>query len=301
MLNPPLSLLPDDLLNYIVDHVAELRDPFSFPFSNSNLHNLSVTDRAFTRACQDYIFKDLRLGYGSRSKDLLSKRLAKIRNILKDKPSFANRVRKVHLIFIHEQNKWLFNEPNFITIFQLLAKSLMPPHNLQLSGHSSSSKIEDPIFFVGWLMESFFSQSLTILNLTECRNIPLALFLVCPKLREVYLQNVDVLEAREDEYPDTQFSDRELPALEHLNYRNSESLVKRMTTPSPNFSKAVVDWSKLRVLMLYSQDKEGMMSLQPILDAACSTLEELCLTCDNILRVTWGWGNAGKMWSFLSI
>ena len=293
MLNPPLSLLSDDLLNYIVDHVAELQVPFSL---NSDLHNLSTTDRAFTRACQAYIFKDLRLGYNSGTKGTLSMRLAKIRNILNDEPSFANRVRTV-LISIHEQNKWLFIEPNFITIFQLLAKSLMPPHELQLSGHSYFSIIEDPILFVGWLKQSFFSQTLTVLNLTKCMNVPLTLFLVCPKLREVYLQYVDVLESRADEYPDTQCSDRELPALEHLNYRNSESLVKQMINPLPDFSKAVVDWSKLRVLVIYPQNKEGMMCLQPILDTACNTLEELYLTYDNIARPSiWG-----KMWSFLSI
>ena len=43
---------------------------------------------------------------------------------------------------------------------------------------------------------------------------------------------------------------------------------------------AVVDWSKLRVLELYPQDEEGVMCLQPILDAVCNTLEELYLTYD---------------------
>ena len=287
MLKPPLSLLPDDLLNYIVDHVAKL------PFSNSNLYNLSVTDRAFTRFCQAYIFKDLYLGYGWGTNNSISNKLAKIKYILNDEPSFANRVRTVHLTVEDEQNKWLFNDPDFITIIQLLAKSLMPPHELHLTGHWYSFIIEDPIFVVGWLMKSFFSQTLTVLNLSDCRNVPLTLFLVCPNLIEVYLDDVEVFESRDDEYPDTQCSGRDLPALECLIYRHSESVVKQMITPPPKFSMAVVDWSKLRVLVLSPQDKEGMVCLQPILDAACNTLEELYLTNRRVI--------GGKIWSFSSI
>ena len=290
MLNPPLSLLSDDLLNYIVDHVAEL------PFSDSNLYNLSVTDRAFTRFCQAYIFKDLYLGYGSGTNNSITKKLAKIRNILDDEPSFANRVRTVHLTVIRQRNKWLFDDPTFITIIQLLAKSLMPPHKLHLRGRWNSFVIEDPILVVERLMQSFFSQTLTILYLTECENVPLTLFLVCPHLREVYLYYVEVFDSRDDGYPDTQCSGRELPALEHLNYRRSASLVKQLITPPPEFSMAVVIWSKLRVLKLCPQEKEEMVCLQPILDAAFNTLEELCLT--NLPTI---WGVAGKIWSFLSI
>ena len=279
MLNPPLSLLSDDLLLYIVDHVAKL------PFSDDDLYNLSITDRAFTRFCQIYIFKDLYLGYGSGTNTSLSKKLAKIRNILNDEPSIANGVRSVHITAIRKRNRWLFNDPNFITVFQLLAKSLMPPHKLHLSGLSYSFIFEDPICAVERLMKSFFSQTLTVLYLTHCKNVPLTLILVCPNLKEVYLDNVEVFDSRVDEYPDTQCSGGEPPSLELLNYCNSESLVKQMITPPLKFPMAVVDWSKLRVLKLCPQEKEGMVCLQPILDAACNTLEELYLTN---LRVTWG-------------
>ena len=289
MLNPPLPLLSDYLINCIVDHVAKLS------FSSPNLCNLSITDRAFTSFCQAYIFKDLYLGYKSGSKNSISRKLEKMGNILTEKPSFANRVRTIHLTVIHQRNKWIFNDPTFITIIQLLAKSLMPPSKLHLKGQSRSFIIEDPTFVVGRLMQSFFSQTLTVLDLDDCKNVPLTLFLVCPNLREVLLDEVEVLK-RNDEYPDTQCSGRELPALERLNYRGSESLVKQMITPPPKFPMGVIDWSKLRVLRLCPQEKEEMTCLQPILDAACNTLEELYLTN---MRVTGG--NDGKIWSFLSI
>ena len=113
-------------------------------------------------------------------------------------------------------------------------------------------------------------------------------------LREVHLNNMEVLESRDDEYPNTQCSNRELPAHKCLIYRYSESLVKQIITSSPKFSMVVVDWSKLCVLKLCPQEKEGMVCLQPILDAVCNTLEELYLT-------NRGRGIGGKMWSFLSI
>ena len=293
MLNPPLSLLSDELLCYVVDNVAKL------PSSHINLYNLSITDRAFTRFCQAHIFKDLYLGYGYFN-DIISRKLVKIKNILNDKPSFANRVRTVHINTMGKQNVWLLNDHTFIDIIQLLAKSLMPPHKLHLSGFAYS-KIEDHVLVVGILTQSFFSRTLTVLDLTYCENVPLTLFLVCPNLREVCLGDVAVSESRYDEYPDSQCFGRELPALERLKYRNSETLIEKMITPPPKFSMAVVDWSKLRVLELYPQEKEGMMCLQPILDAACNTLEELHLTYGPNLRATLGWNFAGKMWSFLSI
>ena len=273
MLNPPLSLLSDDLLNLIVDHVAASD---RYYYSTSDIYNLSITDRAFTRFCQAYIFKELSLGFVSGTNHSISNKLAKIGNILNNEPSFANRVRAINLTVADKQNKWLFNDPTFITIIQLVAKSLTPPHKLYLTGHWDPFIIEDPIVFVvGWLKH--FSQSLTVLNLCGCKNVPLTLFLVCPNLRKVHLDHVEVYESRDDEYPDTQCFGRELPALENLYYRNSESLVKQMVTPPPKFSIAVVIWSKLRVLKLCPQDKEGLVCLQRILEAACNTLEELYL------------------------
>ena len=217
MLNPPLSLLSDYLLSYIVDHVAEL------PSSELDLYNLSITDRAFTRSCQAYIFKDLRFKLDNRGghRENIS-RLIKMRNILNDEPSLANRVRTIRFTVEVKRYdlKWLFNDPNFITIIQHLTKSLMPPHKLHLTGYYYVFTIEDPIFVVGWLMKSFFSQTLTVLNLLSCRNVPLTLFLVCPNLREVSMNNVKVFEPGHDGYPASQRSGRELPALEYMAYRH---------------------------------------------------------------------------------
>lgn len=238
MLNPPLSLLSDDLLAYIVEHVAR------FPFQHKHLYNLSLVDRAFTQFCQQYIFRTLKLGTSSGTKSRIAKKLENLNSVLKGKPSFANRVRTVQLAISHNQNAWLFSDHTLINILLLLAKSPMPPHELHFGGHSSFGGprfiIENPILVVGQLMQSFFSQTLTTLHLTNCKNVPLLLFLICPRLREVLLDHVGVTKKRYDKYPDKQCSGRELPALEVLNYRDSQSLVKQMITPPPRFHAPLV-------------------------------------------------------------
>ncbi|KAF8959432.1 hypothetical protein BDZ97DRAFT_1394214 [Flammula alnicola] len=271
MLNPPLSLLSDDLIAYIVEHVEK--------FPDEDLYNLSLADRAFTRFCQTYIFRTLQLGQSWGTKSRISKSLEKKRKILNFKPSFANRVRVVEFAISHKRNAWLFNDPTLIGILQLLAKSPVPPHELRIGGVAYCPfTLEDPILVVGRLIQSFFSQTLTILHLAQCQNVPFPLFLTCPRLREVHLDKVAVAEESYDQYPETQCCGRELPALELLNYRESQSLVRQMITPPPRFHTPVVLWSKLRVLTLSPHEKEEMTCLQPILDMACSTLEELYLT-----------------------
>ena len=98
MLNPPLSLLSDDLLAYIVEHISNL------PFRDEQLRNLSITDRAFTQVCQTYIFRSLKLGVYLGTKSKISKTLAKMKKILNDKPSFANCVRVIQIDVLHERN-----------------------------------------------------------------------------------------------------------------------------------------------------------------------------------------------------
>ena len=271
MLNPPLSLLSDDLLASIVEQLA------MFPFLDGDLQNLSLADRAFTESCQKYIFRQLRLGTRK-----ISKQLTRVNFFLDDKPSFANRVRAIELFpESREESALLFNDPNFTGILQLLARSPMPPHDLHFNGSLMfpETVVKDPLLVMRQLTESFFSQTLTILRLTEIANIPLPLFLICPRLREVILDNVGATDKSYHNYPNNLCSDREAPLLEVLQYRHSHTLVEQMISPPPRFNThSVILWSNLRVLILAPDDKEGMDCLQPILDAACNTLEELYLT-----------------------
>ena len=277
MLNPPLSLLSDDLLVSIVEHVAELSS------KDEDLYHLSLADRAFTLSCQKYIFRNLKFS----SKRKISKNIIKTKKILDKNPSLANQVRMVELL-ISRRTSWVFNDHAFIGVLQLLSKSLMPPHELHFGGHIFYLfTIKDPIIVVRQLAQSFFSQTLTILRLTNWANVPLPLLLICPRLREVFLDQVGASEKSYDKYPDDQCSGRETPLLQVLNCRNSHSLVEQMVTPPPRFNTPVVLWSKLCVLTLDFRDEEGMACLQLILDATCNTLEELYLTSINMGECRW--------------
>ena len=272
MLNPPLSLLSDDLLAFIIEGIANL------PFADENLQNLSLTDRAFTQSCQKYIFRELRLWDSSN----ISKRLKKLKKILDDKPSFANQVRLVDLTISRNEGAWLFENGTFISILELLANSPVPPHELYLSGYSAIPLIfEDPMLFARQLTQSFFSETLTILRLKSA-SVPLPLFLTCPKLRYLDLDRIKATEKSYDKYPDNQCSGREAPQLEVLDYRNSHSIVEQLITPPSRFNTPVILWSKLRVLKLTPDERDDVACLQPILDAACFTLEELHLTNINM-------------------
>ena len=141
MLNPPLSLLSDDLLVSIVEQLAKL------PFSDDDLNNLSLTDRAFTQSCQKYTFQKLVLGNGRN----VSRQLKKVNKFLNNKPSFANRVRMVQLHISRQENASLFKNANFTSILQLFAKSPMPPHEFHLSGLLSAfAIIQDPMHTTAW-------------------------------------------------------------------------------------------------------------------------------------------------------
>ncbi|KIM47373.1 hypothetical protein M413DRAFT_416068 [Hebeloma cylindrosporum] len=267
MLNPPLSLLSDDLLVYLVENVADL------PFEKENLNNLSLADRAFTQSCQKYIFRELKLS----NTDELYQRLKNLKEVLDHKPQLATHVRMVQLA---NETAWLFNDPTFTnTVLPLLTNSPTPPHILLLGRFMGNSPmIVDPLLVVRWFTQSFFSQTLTVLHLSECQNIPLPLFLICPRLKEVILDKVGATEKSYDKYPDDLCSGRGSSSPEVLKYRNSQSLVKQIINPLPRFKIPVVLWSNLRILTLAPHDKEALPCLQPILDAACKTLEELYLT-----------------------
>ena len=268
MLMPPLSVLSDDLLGYIVEHVAELSN------DDKQLQYLSLADRAFTYHCQKYLFRTLRL---QGSNNMIIDKLKKIGKILTDNRQLADKVRVVRLS-LNPRNMWLLNS-ELINIFQLFVKSPRPPHELGLDGiQSFAVKIEDPILLVKRLTRSFFSQTLTSLSLSECRNVPVSIFLICPQLRIVKLDHVAATKQSYDHYPKELCFGRESPALENFNYRDSHSLIKEMITPPPRFRAPVVLWSSLRVLTLSPHEKKEMVYLQPILNTACNTLEELFLT-----------------------
>lgn len=270
MLTPPLSHLSAELLFGIVTKVAQL------PFGIGHLRNLSLADRAFTQHCQFYIFRVLSL-VGTRIK--ISHQLERLRTLLDDKPSIAQRVRTVHIHFSEDKNAWLLEDATFNTVLHWLSVTPNPPHKLHLRGPLSYPvEIELPILFMECLERSFFSQTLVILHLQHCRRIPLSIFHFCHRLKHVLL---DAIESTAEDYNgrlNTQVSIRETPALEYLDFRDAHTTVKYMLQPPLGFQGPIADLSQLHTLTLSPHEEAEMKYLQPILSAATATLEELYLT-----------------------
>ena len=266
MLNPPLSLLSFDLLEYIVEFVAP---------SKRDLRNLSLADRAFTQLCQNHIFGTLGLGYCSDTKKQFKKELGKIKRILAKKPSIYRRIRIIQLSISHRFNAWLLKDKSLTKILLRLPKCRIRPSILHLEFPLA---MEDPILVVDRLRQTFFSETLTTLHLIACQEMPLAIFLTCHSLKEVVLKDVTALDDGYDDFPARQCSDYTSPALERFQYRASHTLVEQMIAPPPIFPVPVVLWSSLRVLELSPFERHEMACLQAIVSAASDTLEELYLT-----------------------
>ena len=157
MLNPPLSRLPNELLDSIVEHLAA-----DSRFDNDKvLYNLSLADRAFTQSCQKYIFRDFKVITSIFKQDTKEIMIKRAKKILDDRPSIrvANQVRTVQLTVSDYEWEGLFNDSTFISILQLLAKSPVPPHELHFRHTMFVSFIEDPILAVRQLAQSFFFEN----------------------------------------------------------------------------------------------------------------------------------------------
>ena len=271
MLSPPLSLLSNELLSLIVEHLAALS------YSLKAIRDLSLADRAFTPICQNIIFRTLQIGHDDVTKTRILYQLKMFQTILNQKPSAANQVRSIRLLLLLKQNEWVLNDPTFIRILDLIAKSPSTPEKLEFGGGTSwITSIENPILLVGFLDKSFFSQSLRSLHLSGCKNLPLPILLICPRLQVVILEQVAVTDDSYDGYQDNQCA-REWPSLQVFCYRYSHSFVEQMITPPPRFLAPVALWSQLRILKLCPYVEEDLACLQPILDASRNSLEELNL------------------------
>ena len=53
----------------------------------------------------------------------------------------------------------LFKDPDFTSFLELFAKSPMPPHVLHFNGSLGTAIVENPMFVMRQLTESFFSQT----------------------------------------------------------------------------------------------------------------------------------------------
>ncbi|KAF4611854.1 hypothetical protein D9613_004348 [Agrocybe pediades] len=271
MLNPPLSILPYDVLVYIVDHVAAL-------CFHEDLRALCLTDRVFTYACQKWIFKTLRLFNSEFEKATMDEQLQTKGRILAKAPELSRWIRNISLSDINDQLTWLLLEPRFISIMQMFALSPAPPNELVLEYFLYHPVVfRDVRFFIRRLSQSFLPRTLTTLRLRQCRDVPLTIITMLPRLKSLYL---DDSEAREKDYPaygSELLESKHIPAIEVLQSRRSHTMLALMTVPFNDLGEYVVKWDKLRILHLSPQERESMQHLPRILSLSRGSLEELYL------------------------
>ncbi|KAF9561637.1 hypothetical protein CPC08DRAFT_735499 [Agrocybe pediades] len=271
MLNPPLSILPYEILLYIVDCLAALSS------ADRDLRALSLADRAFTSACQKWIFKTFRLFGGGKA--TVDDQLQTKGKILAQVPLLSHWIRKIQLQDINNRLSWLLSEPRFVSILQMLALSPAPPNELILEGALYKPVVfSDIYFFTTRLSQSFFPGTLTTLRLWECRDVPLTIITMLPRLKILYLDTIEAGKEDCSEYGVSELLEsKHIPAIEVFESRRSHTMLASMIAPSPNNGEYIVQWDRLRILRLPPQDRESMQYLPRILSFSCGSLEELYL------------------------
>lgn len=131
MLNSPLSLLSDELLERIVDEVAGDDDFLEVRW----LKRLSIVHRAFTTLRQSRLSGELRL-YGSKSD--MTTTLKRAHETLNLKHLPISFVRRIRLDVNRQRNiSWLFQDKHFISLVRTLSKVPHPPLHIQIYGYNS--------------------------------------------------------------------------------------------------------------------------------------------------------------------
>ncbi|KAJ3516655.1 hypothetical protein NLJ89_g995 [Agrocybe chaxingu] len=273
MSSKPFSLLSQEVIDRIVDCLAEL------PLWWENLSTLALVNRVFTPRCQVHLFKELKLEDEFETNKKFKAKIAKKWKILDSNHSLAENVRVLDISIGEEHNTKIFSDATFLKILNLLKGSPFPPDTLRLEQPGNSLQPEK---MLPALVKASLHQTLTTIFLKttiydeDCSNIPLSIFPVCSKLKNITLQDVQIPKEPE-ELAIPAGVDPSPPKIQRLDYRSSDRLVKYFLEPPPSL-EPLVDLSNLRILKACPHEKEDMACVQPILDIASETLEELYLT-----------------------
>ncbi|KAH6910455.1 hypothetical protein BKA70DRAFT_1270400, partial [Coprinopsis sp. MPI-PUGE-AT-0042] len=271
MLNPPLSLLSVELLDSIVDHIAQDLWP------EGDLKSLALADRCFTPLCQKHIFKEFVCASRHDGGDW-KQQLRSFHYALTTNPSVSSWVKAITLV-IHARIKgrtWVFHEAAFTSILAQLGSTDSPPTALGV--HTSSDEklpFREPDLVLKVVSESL-APGLVKLSLSFCDGVPMELFLLLPKLKEL---NLDHIFPRLDPLCHTDaLPQRSSPALDTFSFRYSHEMLEQLLAPITEQDQSVIDFSTLRILEFAPSDEEAFPSILKILERAQKSLEELIPT-----------------------
>jgi hypothetical protein len=272
MLIPPLSEVPFELLSKIIDELG---------YRSDDIDTLSVVDRAFTPLCQQRLFHTLKL---SGSREDAQERLLELEELLEATPSLVAHFRCIDLDldgprFKSSDPTWIFNNPAFIAVIKALGCSPSPPDTLKINHDCShSSLFNNQTLAMERLLQSFFSSSLTTLDVGGCLNLPPSIFLISPNLAHLRLDATYL--AKGYKLSESPCYGRDPPQLDTFSFGLSPRAVKRLLKPIQTGKGHLVGWSKLRALRVSSEDWQSMPLVQRLLDSTSKTIEVIDFTLD---------------------
>ncbi|KAH6891689.1 hypothetical protein BKA70DRAFT_1325881 [Coprinopsis sp. MPI-PUGE-AT-0042] len=267
MLTPPLSILPSDLIDEIVNWVAVLG-------SSEGICTLLQVDREFGPRCRVHIFRALRVRVGRFG------RVPALRRLVEKNPHIVPYVQEVQLVFqnqdSNQMNLWPPTpNPDLAHLTHSLASSPNPPSSLEIRAYANMKlRVNSPGCLTQWLTTSFFSSTLLNLSLSNITNFPLRAIQVCRALRSLKVRSVNITISKKEMKP--RMNGGSIPELEVLEFEKSQDCVEKLAErrrSGPRYAS----FKRLKVIKARIEDNVQIPLLETILNQAQRSLEELHL------------------------
>ncbi|KAJ3506133.1 hypothetical protein NLJ89_g7037 [Agrocybe chaxingu] len=263
MLNPPLSLLSVQLLDSIVDYTAKLSAWWK------QVASLALADRAFTARCRTHLFKELIILDSRQTDEEWDATIERKWRVLDDKPPLSRHILYIEIGICIPDRAQVLVDDRFRKISKILNDFPNSGRHLRFGMVAGQRDLPDPRGFIESI--SLLAPTLTKIQLVGWANLPVEVFLGCPNLKVITLQ--DVVPAKDAVVTPGNYSSP--PKIERLEYNVSHMFIEALLRPPNLTTGPTFDWTSLRVLKVSPHEHNDMVHVQPILNATSETLEKL--------------------------
>ncbi|KDR74710.1 hypothetical protein GALMADRAFT_560883 [Galerina marginata CBS 339.88] len=183
----PFSHLSQELIDEIID---ALIDPQETERKISQFCACALVCHAFRHRAQKHVFYSM-MPVHSRGNATCRKRVDDFHRILQENPRIASYVRRLDLN-MDDTNGWLFDDPLFREIMELVTKTWTVEMKVALSafGWSDAFQFTNNRTLETQFIKPFVTPFITFLDLNFMRNVPVSLLAHCPYLVELKLIRV---------------------------------------------------------------------------------------------------------------
>ncbi|KDR74649.1 hypothetical protein GALMADRAFT_249556, partial [Galerina marginata CBS 339.88] len=186
----PFSHLSQELIDEIIDVLLETEES---RWITSQFCPSALVCRAFRHRSQKHAFYSVRPFSHRDSLASSRKRVDDFHGILQQNPRIASYVRRLKLD-MNDTNRWLFDDPLFCDIMELVSRTWAVGMRLELSvfGWGGNFQFTNNRRVETRFLKPFITPFITSLDLYSTYNIPLSLLAHCPHLVELKLALVTV-------------------------------------------------------------------------------------------------------------